>query len=64
MIHAQWNKEHNAKIETVFLPCDEKLASLSSTLVRGFIDKKEYDKLQGVVACEAIEILKGYACED
>ena len=63
MIHAKWNKEHNPKIETIFLPCDESFSSISSTLVRGLVESKRFDELEGIVASEAIEILKKYECE-
>lgn len=64
MIHAKWNKEHNSKIDTVFLPCEEKFSSVSSTFVRGIIEKKEYDKLEGIVSPKAIDILIKYSCEE
>ena len=63
MIHAKWNKEHNPKIETIFLPCDDRFSAISSTLVRGFIQSKEYDKLEGIVSSQAIKILKKYDVE-
>ena len=63
MIHAKWNHEHNEKIETIFLPCDEKLSTISSTLVRESINSKNYDALEQLVAPEAIEILKRYDSE-
>ena len=37
MIHAKWNKEHNPRLETLFLPADDSLASISSTLVREYV---------------------------
>ena len=64
MIHAKWNKEHNPKVETVFFPCDECLSSISSTLVRGLVENKDYDNLKGIVAPEAIKILKTRAETD
>ena len=60
MKHAKWNKEHNPKIETLFLPCDDSLATISSTLVRSFIDQKDYSGLDGLMAPNAIELLKKY----
>ena len=60
MKHAKWNKEHNPKIETIFLPCDEKLSSISSTLVRKLISEKKYSELEGIVAPLAIELLQDY----
>jgi pantetheine-phosphate adenylyltransferase len=63
MIHAKWNKEHNPKIETIFFSCNEQFSNVSSTLVRGFIENKEYDKLKGIVSDDAIAILKNYYSE-
>ena len=60
MIHAKWNKEHNSKIETLFLPCDKSTATLSSTLVRSLIDEKKFDELKGLVSPCAIEFLVKY----
>ena len=60
MIHAKWNKEHNSKIETLFLPCDKSTATLSSTLVRSLIDEKKFDELKGLVSPCAIELLVKY----
>lgn len=64
MIHAKWNKNHNPKIETIFMPCDDSLSSISSTLVRRLVESKRFDELEGIVAPEAIEILKKYNCEE
>ena len=61
MIHAKWNKKHNPKIETLFLPCDEDTAALSSTLVRSLIVEKRFDELEGLVSPRAIEILMKYS---
>ena len=58
MIHAKWNKAHNPRIETLFLPADETLVSISSTLVREYLGNGEFDKLVGVLADGAIEYLK------
>lgn len=60
MIHARWNKEHNPRLETLFLPADESLASLSSTRVRELIDRREYEPLAAVLAPAAIEYLREY----
>ena len=58
MIHAKWNKEHNPRLETLFLPADESLTSVSSTLVRELIKDGKYDDLGGILADSAIEYLK------
>lgn len=58
MIHAKWNKEHNPRLETLFLPADESLMSVSSTLVRELIKDGKYDDLSGILADSAIEYLK------
>ncbi len=57
MIHAKWNKEHNSRLETLFLPADETLASISSTLVREYIEKGKYDSLCGIISDKAIDFL-------
>ena len=58
MIHAKWNKEHNPRLETMLLPADESLASVSSTLVRELLSDGKYDDLRGILADSAIEYLK------
>lgn len=58
MIHAKWNKEHNPRLETLFLPADDSLASVSSTLVREYIKSRDYELLEGIIAPEAIEFFK------
>ena len=58
MIHAKWNKEHNPRLETLFLPADDSLASVSSTLVREYIKSRDYESLEGIIAPEAIEFFK------
>ena len=58
MIHARWNKEHNPRLETLFLPADESLASVSSTRVRELLNGGKYDDLVGILADSAIEYLK------
>ncbi len=56
-IHAKWNKEHNARLETLFLPADDSLLSVSSTLVREYIKKGDNDALIGIISPNAIEFL-------
>ena len=58
MIHAKWNKEHNPRLETMLLPADESLTSVSSTLVRDLLRDGKYDDLHGILADRAIEYLK------
>lgn len=58
MIHAKWNKAHNARVETLFLPADESLSTVSSTLVREYLKNGELDKLCGILSPRAMEYLK------
>ena len=58
MIHAKWNKEHNPRLETLFLPADDSLKSVSSTLVREYIKNHEYESLEGIISSKAIEYLQ------
>jgi len=58
MIHAKWNKEHNDRAETLFLPADEKLCSVSSTAVRQLISEKNFEALEGVIHEKTLEWLK------
>lgn len=55
MKHAKWNKEHNGRVETLFLPANVSLNSVSSTLVRECIKNGEYDRLHGVISNKVIE---------
>ena len=56
--HASWNKAHNPAAETLFLPADDDLVSVSSTLVRSMIESGDYDGLEGIIATKAINYLK------
>ena len=58
MIHARWNKAHNERAETLFLPADEALVSVSSTAVRQMLAEKNYDALCGVLHEKAIGYLQ------
>ena len=58
MIHAKWNKQHNPRVETLFMTADENLCAISSTLVREYIKNGEYDKLGDVLSASAVEYLK------
>lgn len=58
MIHAKWNKEHNERAETLFLPADESLTAVSSTEVRRIIESGELDRLKGIISEAASEYIK------
>ena len=58
MIHAKWNKAHNDRAETLFLPADENLTAVSSTEVRKCLESGEFDRLEGVLAEKALEYIK------
>jgi pantetheine-phosphate adenylyltransferase len=55
-VQAYWNKEHNPKAETMYLPCDPKLKRVSSTLVRKLIE--EGKPLNGILMPTAIKKLE------
>ena len=61
LIHAKWNKAHNDRIETLFLPADDSLVTVSSTFVRERLMCGEYDKLDGVLSKRVIDHLKNNA---
>lgn len=58
MIHARWNKAHNDRAETLFLPADESLTAVSSTAVRQMLLDKDYDGLGRIMSAGAVEYLK------
>ncbi len=58
LIHAKWNKEHNPRVETLFLPASENLCDVSSTIVRKMISEKNYDGLSSVLSEKALKFLK------
>ena len=58
MKHAKWNKAHNARVETLFLPADESLVSVSSTAVRELLNQDNYDGLAAVLSDKAIKYLE------
>jgi pantetheine-phosphate adenylyltransferase len=58
MIHAKWNKEHNDRAETLFMPADEMLTSVSSTRVREMIESGRLEDLEGIVSSDAIKYLQ------
>lgn len=58
MKHAKWNKAHNERVETLFLPADDRLSSVSSTMVRTLMAEGKFECLEGVVSSAVIEKLK------
>ncbi len=55
---ALYNRELAPEIETVFLPCDEKNADISSTLVRNLLAEGKEDEAAKILPQGAIEIIK------
>lgn len=53
--HALWNRAHNAKAETVYLPADPRFDAVSSTLVRERLAKGE--KIDDLVPREVAELI-------
>ena len=58
MKHAKWNKAHNERVETLFLPAEERFSTVSSTMVRTLMAEGKYDELEGVISPAVIEIIK------
>lgn len=58
MIHAKWNKAHNDRAETLFLPADESMTAVSSTEVRRIIESGKLEALDGIIAPSALEYIK------
>lgn len=58
MIHAKQNKIYNNRVETLFLPADDSLANVSSTLVRDLISNRQLDRLSGILSDKAIQCIK------
>lgn len=58
MKHAKWNKAHNARVETMFLPADERFSGVSSTMVRRLMAEGKFAELEGVISRGAIDFLK------
>ena len=64
MKHAKWNKEHNSRVETLFLPADERFSGVSSTMAKRLMEEGKYKILEEFVSPEVIEKLKiKCACE-
>ena len=53
--HALWNRGHNPRAETVYLPADEALGDVSSTRVRRAIGAGE--SLEGLVPEEIVSLI-------
>lgn len=59
LIHANWNKEHNPKIEPMFIPADPSFDGISSTAVRKIIEENtDLEALKDKLHPDAIEFLK------
>ena len=58
MKHAKWNNAHNSRVETLFLPASDELSSVSSTAVRELIEKRDLDKLKGILSENVINVIK------
>lgn len=59
MKHAKWNREHNARAQTLFMPSDEKFGSLSSTAVREVIARGgDMSSLEGYISPDALAYIK------
>ena len=58
-IHAKWNREHNPKVEPIFIPAEDKFNSISSTSVREIIQTGDnFESLGGVLHSDAIAYLQ------
>lgn len=55
-VQAYWNKEHNPKAETLYLPCDPGLKRVSSTVVRKMISEDK--NLDGILMPAAVRKLR------
>lgn len=58
MKHAKWNKAHNPRVETLFLPAEERFSTVSSTMVRTLMAEGKFKELEGVISPAVIEIIK------
>ncbi len=62
LIHANWNRAHNPKVEALFMPADPEFDGVSSTSVRKIIESGDnFDALDGALHPLAIEYLKNKA---
>ena len=61
MIHARWNREHNKRAETLFMPADPKFDGISSSLVKRIIfEDKNPNALDGLVSKKVINYIKNF----
>lgn len=58
MIHALWNREHNERADTLFLPSDKKFDNISSSNVKKLISEKNFDAACGMLDSKVIDYLK------
>ena len=58
MIHARWNKAHNERAETLFLPADESLMAVNSTEVRRILESGMLEDLEGIISSPALDYIK------
>lgn len=61
MIHAVWNREHNRRADTLFMPADKKFDSVSSSRAKCLISEGRYDELHGIISDGAIKYIKEHA---
>ncbi len=55
---ALYNRELAPEIETLFLPCDDNMAEISSTLVRSLISEGKESEAEKILPHGAIDIIK------
>ena len=61
MIHASWNKAHNDRAETLFMPADPKFNNVSSSYVKSVIKEGgDIEKLRGLLHNDVIEYIKKF----
>ena len=59
LIHAKWNREHNEKVEALFMPADSRFDSISSSFVKEKIQNGDnLDDLRDALHPDVIEFLK------
>lgn len=59
MIHASWNKDHNDRAETLFMPADKSFNHISSSYVKSVLrDGDNIDKLRNILSDNVIKYLK------
>lgn len=58
MIHAKYNREHNPRAQTLFMPADPSFDCISSTKIREVIAKGELSALEGSVHPDALTYIK------